>query len=85
MLTQSRLPRITNNLLYHKMQSTSPPAIESVSSTRPFTIYLADIVYVLSYFNSFSLSTKFYSLWTITYFYCQTILFLHSHIQKNKI
>ncbi|KAG5401567.1 hypothetical protein IGI04_016174 [Brassica rapa subsp. trilocularis] len=45
MLTRSRLPGITNNFLYHKMQDTSPPTIEGASSRRPFTIYFGDIVY----------------------------------------
>ncbi|KAG5377484.1 hypothetical protein IGI04_042080 [Brassica rapa subsp. trilocularis] len=45
MITQSRLPGIFNNFLYHKMQATSPPAKESRRSTRPFTITLQAIVY----------------------------------------
>ncbi|KAG5413274.1 hypothetical protein IGI04_000841 [Brassica rapa subsp. trilocularis] len=54
MLTQSRFPGITNKFLYHKMQVTSPLAIVNAISTKPFTIYFANIVYVLSYFYSFS-------------------------------
>ncbi|KAG5409622.1 hypothetical protein IGI04_005941 [Brassica rapa subsp. trilocularis] len=46
MLTQSRFPGITNKFLYHKMQVTSPLAIVNAISTKPFTIYFANIVYL---------------------------------------